>query len=148
MSRADPANPEAEKLQDFPLLDWLRFVLASTVLLTHEGIKYGPVNGGLAVAVFLALSGWLIGGILFKSDRGDLPRFFYNRATRIWAPYLTAIILLYGAAAAREGIDGNWLKYLFYDVTFTHYNFAEFPRASLEMPLKGTGNAFWSLSVE
>ncbi|HEX8415933.1 MAG TPA: acyltransferase [Sphingomicrobium sp.] len=130
------------------MLDWLRFVLASMVLLTHEGIKYGPINGGLAVAVFLALSGWLIGGILVKSDRDSLPRFFYNRATRIWASYFTAIMLLYTAAALREGVTANWFKYLFYDVTFTHYNFVEFPRASFEMPLKGTGNAFWSLAVE
>jgi peptidoglycan/LPS O-acetylase OafA/YrhL len=145
---AAPDNPEAHKLEAYPMLDWLRFVLASTVLLTHEGIKYGPINGGLAVAVFLALSGWLIGGILLKSDRSDLPRFFYNRATRIWAPYFAAIVLLYTAAALREGVDGNWFKYLFYDVTFTHYNFTVFPRASLEMPLDGTGNMFWSLAVE
>jgi peptidoglycan/LPS O-acetylase OafA/YrhL len=144
----EPANPEARKLEAFPQLDWLRFVLASTVLLAHEGIQYGPINGSLAVAVFLALSGWLIGGILLKSDRSDLPRFFYNRGTRIWAPYFAAIVLLYVAAAAREGVDGNWFKYLFYDVTFTHYNFTEFPRALGEMPLDGTGNAFWSLAVE
>ncbi len=143
------ANPEARKLDAYPLLDWLRYVLASIVLLDHSGVGFPhPIDGGLAVAVFLALSGWLIGGILLKSDRADLPRFFYNRSTRIWAPYLAAIILLYGLAAVIQGIDGNWFKYLFYDLSFTHYTFTTFPRALTEMPLGGTGNHFWSISVE
>ena len=141
-------NPEAHKLPAYPMLDWLRFALASGVVLEHLGISYGPLGGSLWVSVFLSLSGWLIGGILLKSESGELPRFFYNRATRIWAPYFAAIFLLYTTAALREGIDANWFKYLFYDVTFTHYNFTEFPRASLEMPLKATGNMFWSLAVE
>ncbi|MDP1028277.1 acyltransferase [Sphingomonas sp. KR1UV-12] len=142
-------NPEAAKLDAYPLLDWLRYVLASIVLLDHSGVWMPhPLDAGLAVSVFLALSGWLIGGILLKSDRSDLPRFFFNRSTRIWAPYFTAILLLYGVAAVARGIDGNWFKYLFYDVTFTHYTFTVFPRALQEMPLQGTGNHFWSISVE
>jgi peptidoglycan/LPS O-acetylase OafA/YrhL len=40
----------------------------------------------LAVQIFFALSGWLIGGILLRTDVQDLPRFYFNRATRIWIP--------------------------------------------------------------
>jgi peptidoglycan/LPS O-acetylase OafA/YrhL len=108
----------------------------------------GPITAGLAVDIFLALSGWLIGGILINTSTRDLPRFFFNRATRIWIPYAFAILLVYGLALAKEGFSVNWLKYLFYDVTFTHYNFTVFPRASAELPLGGTGNHFWSLSIE
>ncbi|WP_244646796.1 acyltransferase family protein [Sphingomonas sp. CFBP 8760] len=147
MARGD--NPEARKIEAYPALDWLRFVLASVVVLGHEGIAMpGPVNGGLAVEVFLALSGWLIGGILLRTTAAELPRFFYNRSTRIWAPYLATATLVYGLAAVRQGIDGNWFKYLFYDLTFTHYTFTTFPRALTEMPLGGTGAHFWSISVE
>ena len=143
------ANPETHKLDSYPLLDWLRFVLASLVALGHEGTVFpGPIDAKLAVDVFLALSGWLIGGILIATSVRGLPRFFFNRATRIWIPYSVTILLIYGLAAARDGIDVNWFKYLLYDVTFTHYNFTVFPRASLELPLGGTGNHFWSLSVE
>ena len=143
------ANPETHKLDSYPALDWLRFTLASVVALGHEGVKFpGPISAELAVDVFLALSGWLIGGILIATTTRGLPRFFFNRATRIWIPYAVAILLVYGLAAVKEGIDANWLKYLFYDVTFTHYNFTIFPRASMEMPLGGTGNHFWSLSIE
>ncbi len=142
-------NPEARKIEAYPALDWLRFVLASVVVLGHEGIAMpGPVNGGLAVEVFLALSGWLIGGILLRTTAAELPRFFYNRSTRIWAPYLATAAMIYGLAAVRQGIDGNWFKYLFYDLTFTHYTFTTFPRALTEMPLGGTGAHFWSISVE
>jgi peptidoglycan/LPS O-acetylase OafA/YrhL len=143
------ANPETHKLDSYPALDWLRFVLASLVALGHEGLVFpGPIDAGLSVDIFLALSGWLIGGILIATAARGLPRFFFNRATRIWIPYAFAILLVYGLAAAKEGIGVNWFKYLLYDVTFTHYNFTTFPRGPLEMPLGGTGNHFWSLSIE
>jgi peptidoglycan/LPS O-acetylase OafA/YrhL len=146
---AGRGNPEARKLDSYPHLDWLRFVLASIVFLDHASCPLPPpISGGLAVAVFLALSGWLIGGILMRSDRGDLPRFFFNRSTRIWAPYVATVVLLYAVAALREGVSANWLKYLFYDATFTHITWVHFPRAAAELPLKGTGNHFWSIAVE
>ncbi|WP_010218745.1 acyltransferase family protein [Sphingomonas sp. PAMC 26621] len=152
MAHAAPlplANPEQRKIAAYPLFDWLRFVLASVVVLVHAGARFpAPLDGNLAVCVFLALSGWLIGGILLETQRAELPRFFYNRATRIWCPYFATVILLYGLAAAVHGVDANWFKYLFYDASFTHYTWTVFPRASGEMPLLGTGNHFWSISVE
>lgn len=148
-ARAAAGNPEARKVDQYPAFDWLRFLLASIVLLDHSGVHFpGPLGGGLAVDVFLALSGWLIGGILLKTQRSDLPRFFYNRSTRIWAPYFACVALLYGLALAKQGLSLDWLKYLFYDTTFTHYTFTRFPQALTEMPLGGTGNHFWSISVE
>lgn len=149
MSGADAGNPEAAKLAAYPLFDWLRFILASLVVLSHAGLPFLPhESGGLAVDVFLALSGWLIGGILLRTKLAEVPRFFFNRSTRIWLPYAAAIVFLYGTAAVRDGIDPFWWKYLFYDATFTHQIFTVFPQALQEMPLKGSGNQFWSISVE
>lgn len=143
------ANPEAEKLNSYPLFDWLRFVLASIVVLGHAGIQFPTAFGGhMAVEVFFALSGWLIGGILLRTDRSELPRFFFNRSTRIWIPYAIAIVLLYGVALLHEGASFFWFKYLLFDVTFTHQLFTIFPAALDEMPLDGSGNQFWSISVE
>lgn len=143
------SNPENEKVRSYPWFDWLRFALASVVVLGHANFQFAPfLTGKLAVAVFFTLSGWLIGGILLRTELSELPRFFFNRATRIWLPYAAAIILLYGIAAFREGIDFFWLKYLVMDVTFTHQLFTFFPAAKFEMPLHGSGNQFWSLSVE
>ena len=142
-------NPEAEKVQGYPWFDGLRFVLASVVVLDHAGFKFTPfLTGNLAVSVFFALSGWLIGGILLRTKIQELPRFFFNRATRIWIPYFLAIILFYGAAALREGVNFFWIKYFVMDITFTHQLFALFPIAQFEMPLHGSGNQFWSLAVE
>lgn len=142
-------TPGVATADSYPALDWLRIVLASIVALGHEGVRFpGPIDGGLAVEVFFALSGWLIGNILLKTGRDDLPKFYFNRATRIWIPYATAVLVLYGFAAAYKGIDIFWFKYLFFDTTFTHQVFTHFPRASSELPLEGSGNQFWSISVE
>lgn len=143
------ANPEAEKVQAYPGFDWLRFALASIVVLGHSGFQFAPfLDAGLAVKIFFALSGWLIGGILLRTERKEMPRFFFNRATRIWIPYAVAILLLYSVAALKEGIDFFWLKYLLLDVTFTHQLYNFFPAAQFEMPMDGSGNQFWSIAVE
>ncbi|MGN6848295.1 MAG: acyltransferase family protein [Sphingomicrobium sp.] len=130
--------------ESFPLFDWLRFVLASVVALYHEGTIPWEHAGNFAVQIFFALSGWLIGGILLKSDRKDLPRFYFNRATRIWIPYFIAVAVLYALAAYGEGIDQTWWRCLIFDGTFTHNWFID----PAHMPLHGTGNHFWSISVE
>jgi peptidoglycan/LPS O-acetylase OafA/YrhL len=146
---ASSIEPDTEKLNLYPWFDWLRFCLASIVVLGHADFQFLPIlDGGLAVAVFFALSGWLIGGILLNTKKEQLPRFFFNRATRIWIPYALAIALLYGLAAVHEGIDFFWFKYLILDVTFTHQLYTFFPAASYEMPLDGSGNQFWSIAVE
>ncbi len=135
----------------FPLFDGLRFGLASVVVLTHGGVITWPWAGYLAVQVFFALSGWLIGGILLRTDRADLPRFFFNRGTRIWIPYFLAVALLYSISALRDLVDPRWLEYLAFDLTFTHNLFSLKPAAEVAlplMPLRGTGNHFWSISVE
>jgi len=143
------SNPEAEKIQSYPLFDWLRFALASIVVLGHVGFKFAPwMTRALAVQVFFALSGWLIGGILLKSQAKDMPRFFFNRATRIWIPYAIAIVMLYGVALLKEGAGFFWFKYLALDLTFTHQLFTVFPEALREMPMGGSGNQFWSIAVE
>ena len=145
-------NPEARKLSSYPLFDWLRFILASIVALAHaKVIGGGETTANLAVQVFFALSGWLIGGILLQTLRAELPRFFFNRATRIWLPYFFAILALYALSALRDPLSLRWLEFLFYDVTFTHNWFSLRPDPLLafaQMPLNGTGNHFWSIAVE
>ncbi|MBY0423871.1 MAG: acyltransferase, partial [Parvularculaceae bacterium] len=97
-----------------------------------------------------ALSGWLIGGILYDQARADAPRFFFNRITRIWIPYAVAIALLYGAALLKRPADFHWFEYLVHDTTFTHNLFLT-PRDDVihdDLPLEGAGNHFWSLAVE
>ncbi|WP_118856795.1 acyltransferase family protein [Sphingomonas mesophila] len=139
-----------EKLKPaYPYFDWLRFALASAVALGHEGIITWEHAGNFAVQVFFALSGWLIGGILLRCEPNNLSRFYFNRATRIWIPYVFAVAAIYLLGAARDGLTPNFFKFLFFDLTFTHNFFIEkIPEVTSTMPLEGTGTHLWSISVE
>lgn len=134
----------------YPLFDGLRITLAILVALSHDGIIRWPHAGNLAVQCFFSLSGWLIGGILLKSPVHDLPRFFFNRATRIWIPYGIAIALLLGASLLRDPISPKWVEFAFYKITFVYNLFGPPQLASFraQMPLAGTGNHFWSICTE
>lgn len=142
-------SEQSDKTGSFPYFDWLRFVLASMVALAHEQIIGWENAGNFAVQVFFALSGWLIGGILLRTELRGLPRFYYNRGTRIWIPYVIAVAAIYVLSALRDPMTVHYFKFLFYDLTFTHNWFIPKVPAVIElMPLQGTGTHFWSISVE
>ena len=74
----------------YPWFDWLPLTLACIVLAAHQGLRpRWPKAPDFAVQVFFALSGWPIGGLLVQAS--DLRRFYFNRALRIWGPYLLAL---------------------------------------------------------
>ena len=106
-------KPDHLKAAYFPYFDWLRLTLAMTVALVHDGLPIDTNAANFAVQVFFALSGWLIGGILLNSQRKDLPRFYFNRAARIWIPYYFSVGLLFAVSLLKEPIDWEWLEYLF-----------------------------------
>lgn len=144
-------NPtRASRQEYFPAFDALRIVLATVVAFAHSGIPMWWYAGDLAVQVFFALSGWLIGGILIRSKPEDLPKFYFHRAARIWIPYFIAIALLVSASLLKDRIAPKWFEFVFYDVTFV-YNFFGPPQmaaSAAAMPLAGTGNHFWSICAE
>lgn len=140
-----------KKLDYYPWFDWLRILLALIVLLHHDGLmKVWPYSGNFAVQVFFALSGWLIGGILLNTKKADLPRFYFNRALRIWVPYFFALALLVVASLLHDQITLKWLEFVFYKLSFV-YNIFGPPQLEMylqSMPLQGTGNHFWSVNAE
>src|SRR5450759_3071605 len=114
----EPSTKRGVKASYYPWFDWLRLALAAMVLLSHEGlIEFWPQAGNFAVQVFFALSGWLIGGLLFNLPRHELPRFFFNRALRIWCPYFFALGLLVAVSLLREPVTPKWTEFVFYDAT-------------------------------
>ena len=134
----------------YPAFDYLRIGLAIIVAAApgHAGLITWEHSGTYAVQVFFALSGWLIGGILLRSTPRDLPRFYFNRATRIWIPYFVAIALLFTASVTKDRHIADWFELFFYDITFV-YNFWGLERvAVLQAPLAATGNHFWSICAE
>lgn len=149
-----PAEPrEIERSVSFPFLDYLRFAAAFGVFLSHSD-PYGLLPGqfgGACVSIFFALSGFLIGGILVRSTPADLPRFYFNRTTRIWIPYFIAIALVLLATVSKQPLrDAKLWEFFFYDLTFV-YNWWGPPQLLhfvSRMPLEGTSNHFWSICVE
>lgn len=134
----------------YPWFDYLRIVLASVVMLTHDRVIHWHRAGNLAVQVFFALSGWLIGGILLQLSRRELPRFYFNRAARIWVPYYIALALLVAAALLHDVPDAKWLEFIVYKFSFVYNLFGppQLAQHRWDMPLAGTGNHFWSVNAE
>jgi peptidoglycan/LPS O-acetylase OafA/YrhL len=136
----------------YPLFDYLRIALALGVFVAHAGgaQRFGNM-GNVCVQVFFALSGFLIGGILLDCTPRHLPRFFYNRATRIWVPYFLAIALLaLGCVVKSQEFDLKLVEFLFYKATFVYNYFGstQLAESASRMPLQATGNHLWSICVE
>jgi peptidoglycan/LPS O-acetylase OafA/YrhL len=148
-----PKNISDDVSTFFPLLDFLRFAAAIGVFAAHAD-KYDVLPapfGNACVQLFFALSGFLIGGILQKSDAVDVPRFYFNRSTRIWIPYGLAIFVLLAATLLKQGWpDWKMWEFFFYKTTFVYNWFGPPQLAEFKnrMPLDGTGNHFWSICVE
>jgi peptidoglycan/LPS O-acetylase OafA/YrhL len=134
----------------FPAFDYLRLVIALLVLSGHSGLIRGHDLDVDSVQIFFALSGWLIGGILLKTKVSDLPRFYYNRAARIWIPYIITVALLATASLMKDKVNALWFETFFFNLTFV-YNLLITPQIDTlvkALPLEGTGNHVWSLCAE
>jgi peptidoglycan/LPS O-acetylase OafA/YrhL len=152
MVDAGRSQSGGDRHEYYYLFDYLRIVLAVGVFVGHLGLPSIPeALGNACVQVFFALSGFLIGGIILSSTPADLPRFYFNRCTRIWVPYAIAIALLFAGTALRQDLhDRKLWEFFFYKATFV-YNFFGPPQLETfrdRMPLQGTGNHFWSICVE
>lgn len=146
-----PESKHSHVTTYYPWFDWLRLGLATVVLLGHSGILDEiPHAAEFAVSVFFALSGWLIGGVLVKLPKQDLPRFYFNRALRIWCPYFLGLFFLVAVSLLRDHVTPKWLEFVFYKATFVYNIFGprQLAQHVAEMPLGGTGNHFWSVNAE
>jgi peptidoglycan/LPS O-acetylase OafA/YrhL len=135
----------------YPYFDYLRIILASIVMFVHDGLFKWPHSGALAVDVFFALSGWLIGRILLNLSSKDLPRFYFNRAIRIWVPYfITFTFIVLASFLKKDVINAKWIEFVFYKFTFVYNIFGppQLTEYRSYMPLEGTGNHFWSVNAE
>lgn len=69
----------------------LRYILAVLVLLSHAGFNIaGHHPGVMAVAVFYALSGYVMAALIsghYASGAGAVPRFYLDRLLRIYPQY-------------------------------------------------------------
>ncbi len=130
----------------YPYFDYLRGILASIVMLGHDHVINLPYAASFAVQVFFALSGWLIGGILLHTDKNKLPKFYYNRALRIWIPYFIALALIVIASLMKDEITVLWYEVVSYKALFVYNWFSGAGLSSVIMD--GTANHFWSVNAE
>ena len=153
MIEADTGREPGGAPDRFYLFDYLRIVLAVGVFMAHaDRAGLFPAKLGAAcVQIFFALSGFLIGGILLRTAPKDLPRFYFNRCTRIWVPYAVAIFVVFVGTALRQNLhDPKLWEFFFYKATFVYNVFGTSQLATFRdrMPLQGSANHFWSICVE
>lgn len=80
-------------------MGYLRFYLALSVALSHAGFPH-PMEATYAVQFFFVISGYYMALILDTTYKDDAPRFYLNRALRIFPAYwivagVTLAYLLY-----------------------------------------------------
>lgn len=134
----------------YPGFDWLRATLAIVVMLGHDGLMPWKKSGSFAVDVFFALSGWLVGSLLLRKRAMDLPRFYFDRAVRIWIPYYLALVLLLTASLLHDAVTPKWVEFVLYKclMVWNQFGTAQLADHRAAMPLQGTGNHFWSVNAE
>jgi len=131
----------------FPMLNTLRFIAATGVLIQHaEEIKFHAglnniyhfngikILGGICVSAFFVLSGFLITFLLLREKSNNntiqIRSFYIRRILRIWPLYFITIFL-YKIILAHLPIESR-------DLIFTNSNFA-FGALSPILEISGTG---------
>jgi peptidoglycan/LPS O-acetylase OafA/YrhL len=153
MTEAQPHSPRHAPAEYYPWFDYLRIALAIGVFITHAdyNLVLPSYTGNACVQIFFALSGFLIGGILVNAEPSSLPRFYFNRLTRIWIPYGIAVAVLMAGTLLRMRLDDPKLwEIAYYKATFVYNLFGtrQLAQHVLRMPLAGSGSHFWSICVE
>lgn len=134
--------------------DGLRAIAVLMVLAEHKlpfASKFAL--GGYGVHLFFVLSGFLVIGILHRARgaieggantfRGEIVRFYENRAFRIWPIYYltVALIAAYGFAGGRPQLGGDEIFSL---LTMTSNIFQSYVWPNYPSHF----GAFWSVAVE
>lgn len=134
----------------YPWFDVLRVVLAIVVLLAYDGFIEWDRATSLAIDAFFALSGWLIGGILLKVRPSQLPRFFFNRAIRIWVPYYIALLLLVVFGLWRGNLSAAWFESVAYKalMVWNLFGAEQLSAFRAAAPFQAAGNHLWYVNAE
>ncbi|MFE1645849.1 acyltransferase family protein [Microbacterium sp. P01] len=136
------------KIGHIPSLNGLRAAAIAVVVWTHAGLP-GPVQGGMGVALFFFLSGYLITTLLRaewdRFDRISLGGFYLRRVLRIFPPMYIVIALvvaltLVGVLPNVMSAGGTLSTALFFTNYWIIFNGHEGVPAGL--------GVFWSLAVE
>jgi len=139
-------------------IDWLRYLLAVTVLLVHFNYLSGvhlfwPIRGGSAVGVFFGLSGFLVCGSYLHQPQ--LKDYLRNRVRRILPPYIFIVVLCtIGLAFVSElppaeyfGSGQTWC-YLGSNAIFLNFLQPTLPGVFVDSVEPAVNASLWTLKVE
>lgn len=106
-------------------MDFLRSIAILSVILAHSVLAYGAPSylaplqfGGTGVSLFFVLSGWLLGGQLFKeldnTNTIDVKRFWYRRWMRTIPAYLAVLMLsVIQRYLTKDNVEFPWYYFVF-----------------------------------
>lgn len=106
-------------------MDLLRAIAILLVILAHTILSYGapehlaPLQlGGTGVDLFFVLSGWLLGGLLFKEaekkGRIDVKKFWIRRWMRTFPAYYAVLLLSVGQRyLTKDNVSFPWEYFVF-----------------------------------
>jgi peptidoglycan/LPS O-acetylase OafA/YrhL len=150
MTESHATTPPTTPVRRLASLDGLRGLAALAVIIAHAAQqKYfflAPFNP-LAMDVFFALSGFLVGGLAL--DAVGTPhwkaRFWYRRALRIWPLYFVvcAVLTLTDPSAHPTMAEPHWALWTFnenFAVMLHFFRYHGWPRQA--------AGGLWSLAVE
>ena len=122
--RIDMSDRSALKPPRDPNLDLLRAIAIAIVVLFHIGARWpfprpwlvaATAFGERGVDLFFVLSGWLIGGLLWREWQRfgsvEAGRFILRRMLRTVPPYLVVLALSFVAVSLTRGATFDW-RYL------------------------------------
>jgi len=146
--RALRGGPDPIRAPRMPGLDLLRAVAIVWVMLCHAG-EFGLITdnavtlfGWMGVDLFFALSGFLIGGQIFRpivrGERFDYGRFYLRRALRTLPAYLAVVAVYFAWPGLREWPD---IQPLWQFLTFTE-------NLLIQVSVARAFSHVWSLCVE
>lgn len=106
-------------------MDTLRAIAILLVVLAHSVLSYGAPDylaplqlGGTGVDLFFVLSGWLLGGLLFKEAKNsgsiDIKKFWARRWMRTLPAYFAVLILsILQRYLTKEDVQFPWEYFIF-----------------------------------
>ncbi len=72
----------------------IRFLLAISVVVSHNGIRAPGIEGHLAVMAFFIISGFYMALVLNEKYVGNTSGFYLARILRLWPSYISVFILV------------------------------------------------------
>ena len=130
-------------------IDLLRGLAILTVMMFHHPVTLKYVKfGGISVPLFFVLSGFLVGGLVFKeikrTGKLNVSRFVFRRGFKIWPQFYFMILIIPLLQYSAGKLTGN---------TFVEFNrdYLTGFKGELTMLQNYFGNIYgvtWSLAVE